>query len=1485
MPKIKYNLLALTFLFLFGCIGAFNLARRVISDAEFRLNISEIIALPPSATISGTATACLNETPLPQITFTGLGGDIPYTFVYTVNGGLDQSVTTNGNDSSVSIDVNTNISGDFVYELISVTDNNNDIQLVNGQATITVAEPPNVTFIYADTGCSADTVIFTSSVSGAEPFSYNWSFGDGNFSQDENPEHIFDALGCGFSNYTVELTVTDNSGCTNTFSSQINLQQRPNLSFEDLNAGFGTPFDNCGNNTVDPTYTINVGNTSVSTGCIMSYDVDWGDGNTASNITFPIEHTYSDIGSYFMTFTGNSDSGCDATKTILVRNSSNPVGAIISPGNTIGLCVPVDEIDFAIGSWGLNPPDTVYNIDYGDGTEIQISQDELIAGTVNYDPSNPELSDPFPIPHEYTVSNCPEPNYTITMVIETSCGETILTAGPIIVLEQPVVDFEFNNPGCVNTQIQFTNNSTGGFSSNCLSVGNHLWDFGDGTTSNLQNPSHIYPAPGNYTVTLQESNICGVSIPVQKTICINPQLEANFVLDNNTGCIPFELNATNTTDLSQTCGDDTYLWSIIYISDFCGTVPSWSFTNGTDETSENPSFQFNNAGLYQITMTVTNSCGDDSTTEIIEVKQPPESNLISIPDSCGPTSINPVATISACSPESETIYNWSFPGGIPASSDQLNPGLITYTSVGDYTITFEITTSCGTSTSTEVFSVKEVPEVTNTDINQTICSNTISAEISLESNLVGTTYTWNANNPIGLTDYIPFGDSDLIPAQILQNNTDTDITLTYTVIPENNGCQGPPVNFDIIIESTPVIITQPESNDWCLNEVPDDLNVSFQGSGLPDYQWYENTLNDNISGTPIVGANNATYTPSTASIGTKFYYVIITFPTDQCNETISEPAEITVFPVPFISDSSFIISICSDSNFTYTPDASNGDIVPENTTYIWPMPVVEPVGAISGISEQLTPVSLIEQTLVNTLAIEATATYTITPITGDCIGESFEVVVEVNSPILLDATVANDPCSGTNDATITINGITGGSPPYNVQWSNFGTGDVQSNLSPGIYTITITDAQDCVSEFPFEIEDSQPLTIDSVINQMTCVGENDGQIQLNLQGGIDPISVVWEDDPTAGVERNNLAPGTYSVTITDGRPCIIEEDYVIYDVLPLQISAIVTDALDCENANSGSINVLIEGGTPPFSSVWSNGEVTEDLNNLIPGAYSVEVTDANGCNIEGSWDIYRFEPLVLDVVTQSEIDCDTKSVVQTFVAMASGGVPPFQYTWSSGTTSGINNELMMTDQEGLVTLEVLDAQGCTANFSLNIDFPELGDPDYDISSFGFLNFGVYSIQDPIEFTNTATGDYVSFLWDFGDGSFSAEENPVHTYFNVGSYIVTQSVTYPFGCVYERIYTIDIEKGYKLIMPDAFTPNEDGLNDYFGPQFIGLNSLELNIFDTWGSLIYSESGDDIRGWNGRIKDEAVENGNYYYMFTAKTFYGDIIKKQGVFVFIK
>jgi gliding motility-associated-like protein len=120
---------------------------------------------------------------------------------------------------------------------------------------------------------------------------------------------------------------------------------------------------------------------------------------------------------------------------------------------------------------------------------------------------------------------------------------------------------------------------------------------------------------------------------------------------------------------------------------------------------------------------------------------------------------------------------------------------------------------------------------------------------------------------------------------------------------------------------------------------------------------------------------------------------------------------------------------------------------------------------------------------------------------------------------------------------------------------------------------------------------------------------------------------------------------------------------------------------------------------------------------------------------------------------------------------------------------------------------------------------------------------------------------------------------------VGTYVVTQTVTYPFGCVYTKVITLIIEEGYKLMMPNAFTPNEDGLNDFFRPVQKGLNSLEISIYDTWGSLIYKETGDTLKGWDGKVKDELAENGNYYYTVSAKTFYGVDITKQGAFVYIK
>ncbi|WP_298238068.1 PKD domain-containing protein [uncultured Algibacter sp.] len=2008
-----------------------------LKDNEGLLNVrfnnyTETTFLPPSASISGSTEVCKDDSPLPEITFTGSGGTGPYTFTYTVNNGMNETISTTSNNTSVSLPVSTSTIGTFEYNLVSV-ESNSETATVNGSATIVISEP-SVDFSFNNDGaCSGTSVSFTSSVTGNSPFSYSWTFGDGNTSSNTNPSHVFNVVGCATQNYNVTLTITDDNGCSASITKQVSVKQKPNISFYDITArqNFTTPFDNCGNNTSDPSYTVNVGNESTST-CISSFNVDWGDGSQIeTNVTFPASHTYVQLGSFNMEITGIG-TDCDNTVTYLIKNSSNPTGAIVNPGNTVNLCIPVAPIEFSIGSWGSNPPDTNYYVNYGDGAFESYTQGELEA-SIYYNASDPSSSQNFPIPHTYTESNCPNSSYTVNLDIETSCGASNLTAGPIIILKQPEVSFEAPPRGCLNIPVQFDNTSEQGYNQNCNTDEGYFWDFGDGNTSTLRDPAHIYTTAGNYTVSLYAQNFCGITETITNDICIEPELVSSFTVDTNNGCSTLSVQTTNTTDLSESCGGETYLWEVTYTPDFCGTFPgNWNFTNGTDETSSAPSIDFITAGIYSLTLTTTNSCGTNSISEIIEVKSPPTVIVDTILDFCGTASINPSATIDTCAPTSEAItYNWSFPGGTPASATTLNPGNIVYNMPGNYQISLSVTSSCGTTTDMQEFVINEIPTITNTDLAQTICSGTETTEVNLTSDIGGTTFTWAASAPSGVTGFIPNGNSNTIPVQTIFNTNTTSENVTYTIIPSYNNCDGIPVNLVITVDPAPEFTSQPQSETICLNGSINQLSVSVNGPGTPSYQWYANTVNNTSSGTPITGETTATYTPPnnpvgimyyyvvasftpgagcneitsnlarievvegiqidtnpvpsqsicvgggfatdlavthsggtgtftyqwysnssnsnsggtiipgetginytspvfnsagafyyyvtitadgsgcspvtsevaeiivvndptitsqpiisqelcqgttpqnlevqvtgglgtnytyqwfsntvnnttggstivgainniftppTDTVGTLFYYVeimqpdpgcsvisdtseviinqaptitsqpiseticfgesfntlsvafangvgtptiqwysnsvndsstgteitgetestyappsnsigsvyyyaVITFSSGGCTEITSMVSEQTVNETPNISDTTDII--CSGNAFMILPDNTGGDIAPPGTTYTWTNPVINPAGTITGATLEATPQSSINQTLTNTTTNPSTVTYTVTPTLGTCVGLDFEVVVTVNpsisittvqtnsncyldnggaleitisggvpfstgnpyqinwtgpngytsanedisnltpgnysvsilddggcpfsetftitepdelifnnnnfnpetiscfqqddgiisvdvsggtSPytyswtrngvlfssdedltnlgpgiyeitltdanncnpiiqsftvieppelqafldskvdvicfgeatgeininitggrtievasgvfdytyswtgpngfnstnqnlvgliagtynltvtdksnctdtleviinqtdeIIIDYSVTDIECYGNNDASIVINSITGGNAPYTIAWSNLGSGLSQTNLSAGTYVITITDNTNCIKQATIIIDEASIFRITPQLTNVSCFGANDGRIVLNLEGGTTPVNLVWDDDPSAGVERNNIGPGIYTVTITDGKPCIITETFTVIEPAALDISGTKTDALDCDDANTGAINAIVTGGTLPLSYNWSNGATTEDLSSIPPGDYTLTVTDANNCSISDTFVINRFEPLEVAVEVETNFDCVTKMVEQFFIARPEGGIPPYQISWSSGTVSGTNNEIMQTTQNGIVVIDVVDSGGCSTTFSYNVDIPELGDPNFAFNSEGFNNFGFYSIEDPIEFTNTSTGDYVGISWDFGDGSFSSEENPVHIYKTVGTYTVTQTVVYPFDCVYIKTITLTIEQGYSLIVPNAFTPNNDAFNNFFLPSQIALSNMKLSVYDTWGSMIYSEEGDSLRGWDGKIKDSNAENGNYYYTFSGDTFYGKTITSKGVVVLIK
>ena len=1418
-------------------------------------------------------------------------------------------------------------------------------------------KPPTVDFIFNNDGtCSGTAITFTPTVTGVAPFSYTWDFGDGTTSNDSNPTHIFTALGCGFQNNNVKLTVTDGNVANTSTTKTISIQQQPDLEFVNLNApaGSSAPFEKCGDNNTDPEYTINVGNNSISSACITSYNVDWGDGTSETNVTFPKAHPYTLLGSYNMVITGIGNSGCNNSITYVIKNSNNPIGALIAPGNTTNLCTPLAPMEFAIGSWALNPSDTNYQINYGDGNTVSYTQAQLESSPY-YNTVNPPASEDFPIPHTFTRFNCPGGNI-VSLSISTSCGSTFLTAGPIIILDVPIVSFNVNSIVCANTSTYFNNTTVAGYTNDCSTFNVYTWDFGDGSSpSRAVNPSHVYTTPGTYTITLAAETPCGAGTSVRKTICVEPILTPNFTFGN--ACVSQNFQVTNTTDASLGCGAETYRWEITnYFDGFCGEEPEyWRFTNGTHSGSREPTFLFSTSGTYNLRLSTINSCGARRyITKTIQVKQAPKTELDPISDFCNSATIHPVGKVTeTCAPNSETLtYLWSFPGGIPSSSTSLNPGAIDYATSGNYIATFSVTNSCGTTTKTANFSVDMVLSPIISPKAVEICSgNTFQIRPftnSTDNVPAGTTYTWSTPvvNPSGA---ISGSTAQLSPrnniSQRLINNTSTPATVTYTVSPIAGSCPGP--DFTVTVTVNPLIkVIQNITNSTCFESDDGSIDITISG-GIPFSTGNPYTISWS-------GPNGFTSTDKDLKdLGPGNYILRIT---DDGNcpftrsYTVSQPGQFrfshskndmtchglnngrinlnvsggttpytyvwTKVGDPTFSASTGNLSNLSDGVYEVTiTEVNNCDILTDSYTIIEP-PLLEvrldsPVdiilcyGAFTGVinvtatggrATEITPGvfnyrynwtgpnGFISNNR-NLNNIEA-GTYNLVVTDNSGCTENLQVIVPQNPKIKLDYTVKEIVCYNDDSGAITIHGISGGVPPYDpIEWSNLGTGMVQDNLSHGTYIVTITDTLGCSVLFPITLDNAPVFDIDPDVKHVSCHGENDGSIKLNLIGGEKPVTLVWDDSSTSGDERNNIGPGDYSVTITDAKGCHFQELFTIHEPHPLVLVGIASDALDCDDVNSGAIDLEVTGGTLPLSIVWSNGSTTEDLPNIPPDVYTVTVTDANGCVETASFDVKRFEALEAPFEIITNFDCETREVDQTFIARIKGGIPPYQLSWSSGIITGDNNEIMNTGTNGLVILTVTDSFGCVKEFSIQVETPVLDGSSFTTNSFGYSTYDLYSIHDPIEFTNTAIGDFINISWDFGDGNLSNEINPVHTYTKVGTYTIKQTVTYPFGCKYSSETTILVEKGYSLVMPNAFTPNGDHLNDYFFPVFIGLNDMTINIYDTWGSIIYSESGENIRGWDGNIKNEKAENGNYHFKFIAKTFYGGEIIKEGALVLIK
>ena len=986
---------------------------------------------------------------------------------------------------------------------------------------------------------------------------------------------------------------------------------------------------------------------------------------------------------------------------------------------------------------------------------------------------------------------------------------------------------------------------------------------------------------GTYAVTITDANTC--SIQKQLIITEPNAIVTSIASQSNVLCYG---NNTGSATISASGGTGilTYSWD---------TVPVQTTATATGLI----------AGTYYLTVTDANGCSKVQTVIITQ----PSAGLTSMISnstniSCfGGNDGSATATVSGGS--APYSYSWNT---VPVQTLATATGL----NAGNYTVSISDINGCSTSTAV---TITEPVGVTANIASQTnvFCSgnSTGSATAAAIGGTLPYTYSW-----------------DTIPNQTSDMAVNLPIG-TYTVtITDAKGCTA--TTQAIITEPNGIIISiASQTNVDCFGNNTGAVSISAGGgAGALSYSWDTNPVQTTPSLTGLIaGTYNLTVTDANNCI--KVQTVTITQPNDiilttdlEKNVTCFNDANgeikinITGGTIPYNHNwtkngipFSTIEDLSNLSAGTYSvlvSDAKN--CAPKTATFTITEPPILAVNLVdktdilcNGQSTGMISVNVVGGTSPYTYAWSGPNGFTSTNqnLTNVFAG-NFNLLVTDNSGctktlsvtlyqptgIVIAASTTPIVCYGGNDASITLT-MTGGVAPYSIVWSNLGSGTFQGNLSAGDYMITVADTNNCVKTLTVTIPEAPIFTINPVLKNISCFGAKNGSINLNIVGGIAPVTLVWNDSAVAGNVRNNLGPGSYTVTVSDGKPCTIIRTFIILEPQLLVLSANLTDAFDCNDANSGTINLLVAGGSAPYTYAWSNGVTTEDLSNIPAGNYLVTVTDANGCSRQAQYSINRPPAIVTGVVTKTDFNCDTKTVKQTFVADVSGGVPPYQLAWSSGTVSGASNEMMNTSQNGTVMLYVTDAIGCKSNYSFNVDVPRLGTPSFDASSYAYSTFGIYSVHDPIQFTNTATGDYITMAWDFGDGTFSTEQNPVHAYVNPKDYVVTQTVTYPFGCVYVQKITFVVGKGYVLVVPTAFTPNNDSLNDTFRPVTKGLKNVHLDVYDTWGSLIYSETGDILRGWDGKLKDNNAENGNYYCKVSGATFYGTIVNENHPFVLIK
>ena len=1279
-----------------------------------------------------------------------------------------------------------NSSGNYSVTL-KVTNDKGCTRTISKTNLITVQPGVKAIFTHSDpTVCRAPaTISFTNSSTGPGVLNYQWDFGDGNTSSATNPIHTYGTNG----SFIATLVVTSSAGCVDTL--------RSNPIFIGANiTEFNYPTQICVNDTANFT--------NASSPVPISSRWDFGDGGTAT--TRDTRHNYGTPGVYTVKLYNTYSSCADSTSHTITVNGLPIVDFSASP---LSQCKPPLTVNFT----DLTPNSASWHWDFGDGGSSTLQ--------------NPS--------HTYTTYG--RFNVKLIVTSDAGCIDSVVKSEYVIIRKANISIPQLPDKGCVPYTI-----SPVPVIDAVDNVLTYDWDFGDGGTSTLQNPTHTYTVQGTYTVRL----IITTSGGCRDTLTMNSAVKV--------GTIPF-------VDFSATpipvCGNQP-----VQFTDLSHPVDAWTwdFGDGGSESIQNPIHRYADTGYFSVTLTAYNNGCRQVMTKPNYIYVLPAVARFNYSADCSDrlrfqfrdSSILPLT------------WSWNFgDGGVSNSPNPLHG----FPALGNYPVTLIVTNgSCADTVTRIVRALDERPDFT------------ASARVACKKTNIDFTVS-GANFPNIASYQWDFGDGNIANSTATSightylNSGNYSVTLTATDL---NGCSNVLAKSNFIRINGPTASFTPSTNA-CARHTTVISDGSLTDGVNPITNWYfdfGDGQTQNFSAPPFQHSYN--------TAGAYSIKMIITDAAG-CIDSVRQTDSIRVTDPKALFNSNDTLT-CAGQNVNFANDS-----YPGIANSLWDFGD----GGSSTISQP-------------THAYADTGLYTVKLIVTDSYGCTDSLVknlyVRVKNPKA--SFTASDTASSCAPFQVLF---TNGSINYNSSYWDFG---------PGEGTSTSTDPTHYFStpgNYPVKLMITSPGGCrDSVIKWIHLYDTVGSRITYSPLSGCKPL-LVSISAFTPGVIKNYFWDFGDGNTITTQR-ADTDHIYSSYgDYLP---KLIMKDPTGCIIPVSGVLPVHSTGAKANFGAVDSvfcdlahvQFADSTTFNDVVTN-YNWSFGDGNGSTLQEPSHDYGSPGLyTVRLIVRTQLNCiDTFSKVnyirvvrRPIIDIAGDTIicakSPLQHKgifilpdtsivrWAWNFPNGSGSQLQVPLPQiytaigtFVVQAIAMNSTGCkdTATQTIHVlPLPVATMPGSMTVQNGF----------PVQVPATYSPNTVRWIWSPGTGLSCADcPTPyVGPKFNTNYQVY---FTDNNGCSnIATLQVVTVCKNMNLFLPNTFSPNSDGNNDVFYPRGRGLERMRLlRIFNRWGEVVFEKKDFPINdasvGWDGKYKGQLVPPGVYVYQSEVFCENGELITING------